>query len=81
MGLSGVGKKIADCTLLYSLDFLEAFPIDTWIEKGLETDYLGGKRVGERGMEDFVSSHFGPLAGYAQLYLYHFWRHQPLDGR
>jgi N-glycosylase/DNA lyase len=77
MGLSGVGKKIADCTLLYSLDFLEAFPIDTWIKKGLQKVYFSGRRVGDKGMEDFVSNHFGPLAGYAQLYLYHFWRHHP----
>jgi len=77
MRFSGVGKKIADCTLLYSLDFLEAFPIDTWIKKGLQKVYFEGKRVGEKAMEDFVSNHFGPLAGYAQLYLYHFWRHHP----
>jgi N-glycosylase/DNA lyase len=75
MCLSGVGKKIADCTLLYSLDFLEAFPIDTWIKKGLQKVYFRGRRVGEKKMEEFVSNHFGPYAGYAQLYLYHFWRH------
>jgi len=74
MRLSGVGKKIADCTLLYSLDFLEAFPIDTWIKKGLQRAYFGGRRTGEKAMEEFVSSHFGRYAGYAQLYLYHFWR-------
>jgi N-glycosylase/DNA lyase len=34
MNLSGVGKKVADCVLLYSLDFVEAFPVDTWIKKG-----------------------------------------------
>jgi N-glycosylase/DNA lyase len=72
--LPGVGKKIADCVLLYSLDFLESFPIDTWIAKGLREVYFGGKRVGEKTMEEFVSSHFGPFAGYAQLYLYHYWR-------
>lgn len=77
MRLSGVGKKIADCTLLYSLDFLEAFPIDTWMKKGLQKVYFGGKRVGEKAMEEFVASHFGPYAGYAQLYLFHFWRHHP----
>ena len=38
MKLSGVGKKVADCVLLYSLDFLEAFPMDTWIKKGLQED-------------------------------------------
>jgi N-glycosylase/DNA lyase len=78
MSLCGVGKKIADCVLLYSLDFLEAFPIDTWIKKGLQRVYFGGRRVGEKEMEEFVSNHFGSHAGYAQLYLYHFWRHHPL---
>jgi N-glycosylase/DNA lyase len=77
MSLSGVGGKIADCTLLYSLDFLEAFPIDTWIKKGLQNAYFNGKQIGERKMEEFVSRHFGPFAGYAQLYLYTFWRNYP----
>jgi N-glycosylase/DNA lyase len=77
MNLSGVGKKVADCVLLYSLDFLEAFPMDTWIKKGLQRDYLNGKRVGEKALESFLSDHFGPYAGYAQLYLYHYWRNQP----
>jgi N-glycosylase/DNA lyase len=76
MRLSGVGKKVADCVLLYSLDFLEAFPIDTWIKKGLQNAYFVGRQVGPKEMEEFVSNHFGPFAGYAQLYLYHFWRHQ-----
>ncbi len=74
MGLSGVGKKVADCTLLYSLDFLQAFPIDTWIKKGLQKVYFKGRKTGDKEMEAFVSNHFGPYAGYAQLYLYHFWR-------
>jgi N-glycosylase/DNA lyase len=76
MSLSGVGKKVADCVLLYSLDFLEAFPIDTWIKKGLQKAYFNGEKVGEKKMEEFVRSHFGPYAGYAQLYLYHHWRNQ-----
>jgi N-glycosylase/DNA lyase len=77
MRLSGVGKKVADCTLLYSLDFLEAFPMDTWIKKGLQKIYFRGRNAGEKAMEEFVFNHFGPYAGYAQLYLYHFWRNHP----
>ncbi len=76
MSLSGVGRKVADCTLLYSLDFLEAFPMDTWIRKGLQKIYFKGKKTGDKAMEEFVSGHFGPYAGYAQLYLFHLWRHQ-----
>ena len=74
MSLPGVGKKVADCVLLYSLDFLEAFPIDTWIKKGLQRAYFNGEKVEEKKMEEFVRNHFGSYAGYAQLYLYHFWR-------
>jgi N-glycosylase/DNA lyase len=77
MSLPGVGKKIADCVLLYSLDFLEAFPIDTWIKKGLQKAYFNGEKVEEKKMEAFVKNHFGPYAGYAQLYLYHYWRNHP----
>jgi len=77
MTFSGVGKKVADCTLLYSLDFLEAFPMDTWIKKGLQKTYFRGEKPGERAMEEFVSDRFGPYAGYAQLYLFHFWRNHP----
>ena len=80
MNFSGVGKKVADCTLLYSLDFLEAFPIDTWIKRGLEKIYFGGRKTGEKKMEAFVSNHFGPYAGYAQLYLYHYWRNHKIVG-
>jgi len=78
MRLPGVGRKVADCVLLYSLDFLEAFPIDTWIKKGLQKSYLNGRQMGEKKLEEFARAHFGPLAGYAQLYLYHYWRHHPL---
>jgi N-glycosylase/DNA lyase len=76
MTLSGVGKKVADCILLYSLDFLEAFPMDTWIKRGLRRDYFKGKDVGEKTLESFLFDHFGLYGGYAQLYLYHYWRNQ-----
>lgn len=74
MRLPGIGKKVADCVLLYSLDFLQAFPMDIWIKRGLQKFYFKNRRVGEKEMEDFVSDYFGPYAGYAQLYLYSFWR-------
>jgi N-glycosylase/DNA lyase len=80
MELPGVGRKIADCVLLYSLGFTEAFPIDTWMKRGLRSVYFSGKRVSPREMEEFVTNHFGRYAGYAQLYLFHFWRHQPPNG-
>ena len=32
--LPGVGDKVANCVMLFSLDKLEAFPVDVWIETG-----------------------------------------------
>ena len=33
--LYGIGSKIADCVLLYSLNKNEAFPIDRWVQRAL----------------------------------------------
>ncbi|ELK45386.1 DNA N-glycosylase [Haloferax sp. BAB-2207] len=35
----GVGDKVADCVLLFSLDYLEAVPLDTWIRSAIEEHY------------------------------------------
>jgi len=76
MTLPGVGEKIADCVLLYSLDFTEAFPVDTWIRKAMHTGYHGGKSLPDRKIREFAQGYFGLYAGYAQQYLYHFARNR-----
>ena len=35
MGIHGVGEKIADCVLAFSLDKPEAFPVDRWTRRAL----------------------------------------------
>jgi N-glycosylase/DNA lyase len=39
LDIYGIGNKIADCILLFSLDKLEAFPIDVWIARALKNHY------------------------------------------
>jgi len=58
--ICGVGKKVADCTLLFSLGYTNAFPIDVWIEKA-KGDYIG----------DRDPATLGRYAGIAQQYIYH----------
>lgn len=76
MALPGVGEKVADCVLLFSMGFSEAFPIDTWIKRGMERDYFGGKRTPSRRIRAYARERFSSLAGYAQQFLYHHWREQ-----
>ncbi|MHB9007867.1 MAG: DNA-3-methyladenine glycosylase family protein [Limisphaerales bacterium] len=76
MSLPGVGRKIADCALLFSLGFSAAFPVDVWILKALRQLYFPRRRVTLRGLHAFTETHFGPYAGYAQQCLFHWMRQQ-----
>jgi N-glycosylase/DNA lyase len=74
MKLRGVGRKIADCVLLFAYGFDSAFPVDVWIERALRQLYFPRRRVSERKLLQFAATHFGPHAGYAQQYLFHYMR-------
>jgi len=69
--LHGVGNKVADCVLLFSLGFHEATPLDTWAKKAVKHHYpkihSGKYEETSRNLRE----HFGPKAGYATEYLFH----------
>jgi len=74
MRLPGVGRKVADCVLLFAYHRLETFPVDVWVKRAMarlypETERMDAKRVAEEG-----ERRFGRYAGYAQEYLYWFER-------
>ncbi len=87
----GVGLKVADCVLLFSLDKTEAFPVDVWVKRVILNHYSDKlspelvKRLSSRStltngeylkIGDFARAYFGHYAGYAQEYLYHWERTQ-----
>jgi N-glycosylase/DNA lyase len=88
-GLSGVGLKVADCVLLFSLGKLDAFPVDVWVKRAILNHYAGQfpeefvqKMSRNRSFSNaeyerlsaFGRNYFGEYAGYAQEYLYHYER-------
>jgi N-glycosylase/DNA lyase len=72
--LLGVGEKIADCVLLFAYGFPTAFPIDVWVAKALRQFYFRGRKTPLKRLRQFATEHFGPNAGYAQQYLFHYIR-------
>tara|TARA_R110002096_G_scaffold425551_2_gene634261 strand:- start:2383 stop:3237 length:855 start_codon:yes stop_codon:yes gene_type:complete len=72
MRLHGVGEKIANCALLFGCGRWGAFPIDVWIERILRERYR--KRLKGPKLQNWAVDYFGPNAGYAQQYLFHFAR-------
>ena len=72
--LPGVGRKIADCVLLFAYGFQSAFPVDVWVMKALQKLYFPRRRAKAKRLRHFSEMHFGPNAGYAQQYLFHYMR-------
>jgi N-glycosylase/DNA lyase len=69
--LYGVGDKVADCVLLFSLEFLEAYPLDTWALKSAEKHYPELHSEDYDEASENLRYYFGPYSGYAQEYLFH----------
>ena len=69
----GVGEKVADCVALFGFAKYEAFPIDVWMERVMGY-YFRHRRMTRRRLQTYALAHFGPYAGYAQQYLYHYVR-------
>jgi N-glycosylase/DNA lyase len=78
MVLPGVGRKIADCVLLFAYGFQSAFPVDVWVMKALRQLYFPQRRPSAKRLQRFTETYFGANAGYAQQYLFHYMRkHAP----
>src|SRR5215216_4262158 len=81
--LFGIGNKIADCVLLFSLEKTEAFPIDIWVYRSLCQNYgwmfedsniRKSKKISEieyKLVHEKIHGYFGEYSGYVQQYLYY----------
>jgi N-glycosylase/DNA lyase len=89
MDFPGVGAKVADCILLFSLGKMEAFPVDVWVKRAILNHYSDklptefAQRLSKQEsisssdyekLNEFGRKYFGEYAGYAQEYLYHYER-------
>ena len=72
MKIKGVGKKIADCVMLFAYHRLEVFPQDVWIIRIMKEQF----GIESNEIDDFAQANFGSNAGYIQQYLYHYFRNK-----
>ena len=78
----GVGPKVADCIMLFSMKKYNVFPIDVWVKRVMNELY--GKEINKNSkvleannkqILDYAENKFGELAGLAQQYLF-YWRRE-----
>jgi len=61
----GVGDKVADCVLLFSLGYLEAVPLDTWIQSAIAEHYPDCDRGSYAETSRAIRERFGAAASEA----------------
>lgn len=70
MTIRGVGPKVADCVLLYSLSFWKAVPMDVWMKKAMQQLFPRGVPVCCRS-----------YPGIAQQFIFDYARHNLPSGQ
>lgn len=70
---SGVGPKVADCIMLFSMGKYSAFPVDVWVKRAMQFFYLAPD-VSLPKIRAFGREKFGELSGFAQQYLFYYAR-------
>lgn len=70
MSIKGVGNKVANCVMLFSLERYDSFPVDVWIKRVMEKYYFESAETAVSDIERIASEKFGIYGGFAQQYLF-----------
>ncbi|WP_242972962.1 DNA-3-methyladenine glycosylase family protein [Anaeromicrobium sediminis] len=71
--LMGVGPKVADCILLFSMRKYKAFPIDVWVKRVMEYFYFKDGATNNQ-IQEFAKEKYEDLGGFAQQYMFYYAR-------
>jgi len=74
----GVGAKVADCIMLFSMKKKSAFPVDVWVKRAMIHFYVAPD-VSLNKMRVFARDKFGKYSGMAQQYLFYYARENKIE--
>lgn len=74
---TGIGPKVADCIMLFSMEKYSAFPVDVWVKRAMNYFYLAPD-VSLKKIREFGRNKFGAFSGFAQQYLFYYAREQKI---
>ena len=76
--LPGVGDKVADCIMLFSMKRFDVFPVDVWVRRVMNELYIKNEdesKVNKIQIRNLAEQKYGNLAGLAQQYLF-YWKRE-----
>lgn len=71
--IKGVGPKVADCILLFSMNKYDCYPMDVWIKKVTENYYFN-REATPKEIQELAKKNWAENAGFAQQYLFYYAR-------
>ena len=80
----GVGAKVADCIMLFSMKKYQVFPIDVWVKRVMSELYFDGgtkntenknSSLSNKKILELAYNKYGDISGLAQQYLF-YWRRE-----
>jgi len=78
MKLEGVGPKVADCVMLFSMNKKEVFPVDRWIQRVMEK-YTKEKHLTKLMIHNISEKEFGKYAGVMNHYMFYWGRENKIS--
>lgn len=69
----GVGAKVADCIMLFSMEKVSAFPVDVWVKRAM-MHFYNAEEGSLNKIRIFARDKFKDLSGFAQQYLFYYAR-------
>ena len=80
LNFPGVGPKVADCILLFSLGHTDAFPVDVWIGRAMKELYFDSEQPTRAELKNTIES-IGKYSGILQQYIFFYARSAELGKR
>lgn len=69
----GVGAKVSDCVMLFSMGKTSAFPVDVWVKRAM-IHFYNAEEGSLSKIRIFGRNKFKALSGFAQQYLFYYAR-------
>lgn len=74
LSLHGVGDKVADCILVFSLAFDEVTPLDLWARRAFITTYSLDTKIKYSDLLEFINKKFGKYSAWTGQFLFEYFR-------